>query len=98
MNAAYYVSDAIVIFPCIPIILYSPKNDPFIFHWLLIAISVFVLVAADLGYTFNASINEVLLKDFEWLWSFVFSIGYILLTASIIWFSKLKQLLEYRKF
>ena len=98
VNAAYYVSDAIVIFPCIPIILYSPKNDPFIFHWLLIAISVFVLVAADLGYTFNASINEVLLKDFEWLWSFVFSIGYILLTASIIWFSKLKQLLEYRKF
>ena len=98
VNVAYYVSDAIVIFPCIPIILYSPKNDPFIFHWLLIAISVFVLVAADLGYTFNASINEELLKDFEWLWSFVFSIGYILLTASIIWFSKLKQLLEYRKF
>ena len=98
VNATYYVSDAIVIFPCIPIILYSPKNDPFIFHWLLIAISVFVLVAADLGYTFNASINEELLKDFEWLWSFVFSIGYILLTASIIWFSKLKQLLEYRKF
>jgi hypothetical protein len=98
VNVAYYVSDAIVIFPCIPIILYSPKNDPFIFHWLLIAISVFVLVAADLGYTFNASINEELLKNFEWLWSFVFSIGYLLLTSSIIWFSKLKQLLEYRKF
>jgi hypothetical protein len=33
VNASYYISDAVVIFPCIPIILYSPKNDPFIFHW-----------------------------------------------------------------
>ena len=32
VNASYYISDAVVIFPCLPIILYSPKNDPFIFH------------------------------------------------------------------
>jgi hypothetical protein len=50
VNVAYYVSDAVVIFPCIPIILYSQKNDPFIFHWLLITLSVFILVIADLGY------------------------------------------------
>jgi hypothetical protein len=98
VNVAYYISDAVVIFPCIPIILYSPKNDPFIFHWLLIAISVFILVAADLGYTFNASINDELLKNIEWLWSFIFSIGYILLSVSILWFSKIKQILEYKKF
>ena len=98
VNASYYVSDAVVIFPCIPIILYSPKNDPFIFHWMSIAISVFILVAADLGYTFMASINEELLQNFEWFWSFIFSIGYILLTVSILWFSKLKQILEYKKF
>jgi hypothetical protein len=98
VNASYYISDAVVIFPCIPIILYSPKNDPFIFHWLSIVISVFILVAADLGYTFMASINEELLQNFEWFWSFIFSIGYILLTVSILWFSKLKQILEYKRF
>jgi hypothetical protein len=98
VNTSYYISDAVVIFPCIPIILYSPKNDPFIFHWLSIVISVFILVAADLGYTFMASINEELLQNFEWFWSFIFSIGYILLTVSILWFSKLKQILEYKRF
>jgi hypothetical protein len=98
VDMAYYISDAVVIFPCIPIILYSPKNDPFIFHWLLIALSVFILVAADLGYTFNASINDELLKNIEWLWSFIFSIGYILLSVSIMWFSKIKQILEYKQF
>jgi hypothetical protein len=98
VNTSYYISDAVVIFPCIPIILYSPKNDPFIFHWLSIVISVFILVAADLGYTLMASINEELLQNFEWFWSFIFSIGYILLTVSILWFSKLKQILEYKRF
>jgi hypothetical protein len=98
VNASYYISDAVVIFPCIPIILYSPKNDPFIFHWLSVALSVFILVAADVGYTFIASINEELLQNTEWLWSFVYSVGYILLTVSILWFSKLKQILEYKKF
>jgi hypothetical protein len=98
VNASYYISDAVVIFPCIPIILYSPKNDPFIFHWLSVVLSVFILVAADVGYTFMATINEELLQSIEWLWSFVYSVGYILLTVSIFWFSKLKQILEYKKF
>lgn len=98
VNTSYYISDAVMIFPCIPIILYSPKNDPFNFHWLSIAISVFILVAADLGYTFMASVNEELLQNFEWLWSFIFSIGYLFLSVSILWFSKLKQILEYKKF
>jgi len=98
VNAGYYITDAIVIFPCIPIILSMRRNDPFIFHWFLITLSVFVLVVADLGYTFVASINDELLRNIEWLWSFVFSVGYILLTVSIIWFSKIKEILEYRKF
>lgn len=98
VNTAYYITDAVVIFPCIPIILSMRRNDPFIFQWLLITLSVFILVVADLGYTFVASINDELLKDIEWLWSFIFSIGYILLTMSIIWFSKIKEILEYRKF
>jgi len=98
VNAAYYITDAVVIFPCIPIILSMRRNDPFIFHWSLITLSVFILVVADLGYTFVASIDDELLTNIEWLWSFVFSIGYILLTVSIIWFSKIKEILEYRNF
>lgn len=72
VNISYYASDAVVIFPCIPIILGLRKNDPFVFHWLLITLSVSILVAADLGYTFIASINGELLSNIEWLWSFIF--------------------------
>ena len=96
-NAAYYISDAILIFPCIPIILYTRKNDPFIFHWLLIALSVFVIVATDMAYNFSA-LDDEFLQNTEWLWSFFYTFAYILLIASIMWFSKLKQMLEYKKF
>ena len=96
-NAAYYISDAVLIFPCIPIILYTPKNDPFIFHWLLIALSVFIIAATDMAYNFSA-LNDELIQNTEWLWSFFYTFAYILLIASIIWFSKLKQMLEYKKF
>jgi hypothetical protein len=96
-NAAYYISDAVLIFPCIPILLYTPKNDPFIFHWLLIALSVFVIVASDMAYNFSA-LNDEFLQNTEWLWSFFYTFAYIFLIASIIWFSKLKQMLEYKKF
>ena len=96
-NAAYYISDAVLIFPCIPIILYTPKNDPFIFHWLLIALSVFVIVATDMAYNFSA-LDDEFLQNTEWLWSFFYTFAYILLIASIVWFSKLKQMLEYKKF
>ena len=96
-SAAYYISDVVLIFPCIPIILYTPKNDPFIFHWLLIALSVFVIVAADMAYNFSA-LDDEFLQNTEWLWSFFYTFAYILLIASIIWFSKLKQMLEYKKF
>ena len=96
-NAAYYISDVVLIFPCIPIILYTPKNDPFIFHWLLIALSVFVIVATDMAYNFSA-LDDEFLQNTEWLWSFFYTFAYILLIASIMWFSKLKQMLEYKKF
>jgi hypothetical protein len=32
------------------------------------------------------------------MWSFIFTIGYLFLSVSILWFSKLKQILEYKKF
>ena len=96
-SAAYYISDAVLIFPCIPIILYTRKNDPFIFHWLLIALSIFIIVATDMAYNFSA-LDDEFLQNTEWLWSFFYTFAYILLIASIIWFSKLKQMLEYKKF
>ncbi|TVP41144.1 membrane protein of unknown function [Candidatus Nitrosocosmicus arcticus] len=63
ITGLYYASDAVVILPCIPIILSLTKKDPFIFHWLLITLSVFILVTADLCYTFIASIDDELLSN-----------------------------------
>jgi hypothetical protein len=60
-------------------------------------LSVFVIVAADMAYNFSA-LDDEFLQNTEWLWSFFYTFAYILLIASIIWFSKLKQMLEYKKF
>jgi hypothetical protein len=98
VNALYYATDTVVVFPCIPILFGLRKNDPFKFHWFLIALSVLVLVAADQAYTFIATVNEDLLTNIEWLLSFFYSIGYLLLSTSILWFNKIKQILEYKKF
>jgi hypothetical protein len=98
VNALYFATDAVVIFPCIPILFSLRKNDPFKFHWFLIALSVLVLVTVDQVYTFIASVNEDLLTTIEWLLSFIYSIGYLLLSTSIVWFDKIKEILEYKKF
>jgi hypothetical protein len=50
-----------------------------------------------MAYDFSA-LNDELIQNTEWLWSFFYTLAYILLIASIIWFSKLKQMLEYKKF
>ena len=98
VNTIYYISDAVLIFACIPVLIALRKNDPFKFHWFLIAISIFILVAGDLAYTFIASINEDLLTNIEWLMTFVFAIGYLLLSMSVLWLCKIKQILEYKSF
>jgi hypothetical protein len=50
-----------------------------------------------MAYNFSG-LNDELIQNTEWLWSFFYTFACILLIASIIWFSKLKQMLEYKKF
>jgi hypothetical protein len=98
VSSAYYLSDAVLIFPCIPIILSMRRKDPFVFHWLLVTMAVMVIVSADIGYIFIASVSDELIQDTGWLWAFVYSIAYILLTASVIWFDRIKTILDYKKY
>jgi hypothetical protein len=50
-----------------------------------------------MAYNFSA-LDDEFLQNTEWLWSFFYTFAYVLLIVSIMWFSKLKQLLEYKKF
>jgi hypothetical protein len=79
------------------VILNLKKYNPFIFHWIFIAVGLILLVIGDVGYTFFSIISESLLEEYEWLWSIVYAVGYLFLGIGIYWFDRIKNTLEDKK-
>jgi hypothetical protein len=94
VNSLYYILDALMLVTALIIILNLKKYDPFIFHWILIAVGLILLVIGDVGYTFFSIISESLLEEYEWLWSIVYALGYLALGIGIYWFDRIKNTLE----
>jgi hypothetical protein len=97
VNSLYYILDALMLVTALIIILNLKKYDPFIFHWIFIAVGLILLVIGDVGYTFFSIISESLLEEYEWLWSIVYAIGYLFLGIGIYWFDRIKNTLEDKK-
>ena len=96
VNSLYYTFDALMLVPAL-VILLNLKKDPFIFHWICIAVAQILLVIGDVGYTYFSIISEALLQEFEWLWSIIYALGYLLLGIGIYWFDRIKNTLQDKK-
>ena len=94
INLLYYILDSVILFFIILIIFKLPKNDHFIYHWLLFCFSMIFLTIADFGYTYSATISTNLILMTEWLWNVIYAFAYLFLSASLIWYYKLIQLLN----
>jgi hypothetical protein len=94
INLLYYILDTIVLVLVILIIYKLPRNDPFIYHWLLFCSSMTLVTIADFGYTYTSTISENLILATEWAWNVIYAFAYLFLSAALIWYYKLTQLLN----
>lgn len=94
INILYYILDTIVLVLVILIIYKLPRKDPFIYHWLLFCFSMTLITFADFGYTYTSTISEDLILTTEWGWNVIYAFAYLFLSAALIWYYKLTQLLN----
>lgn len=94
INILYYILDTILLVSALLIIYKLPKKDPFFYHWMLFCISMALLTIADFGYTYTSTISDELILVTEWLWNVVYAFSYLFLSAALIWYYKLSQLLN----
>ena len=94
MNILYYVLDTILLVSALLIIYKLPKKDPFIYHWMLFCVSMTLVTIADFGYTYTSTISDDLILVTEWLWNLIYAFAYLFLSAALIWYYKLSQLLN----
>jgi hypothetical protein len=94
INLVYYTLDTILLVLALLVIYKLPKKDPFIYHWMLFCISMALLTIADFGYTYTSTISYDLILVTEWLWNLIYAFAYLFLSAALIWYYKLNQLLS----
>ena len=94
INLLYYILDTIVLVLVILIIYKLPRKDPFIYHWLLFCFSMTFITFADFGYTYTSTSSEDLILTTEWAWNVIYAFAYLFLSAALIWYYKLTQLLN----
>ena len=94
INLLYYILDSIILFFVVLIIFRLPKKDHLIYHWLLFCSSMVFLAIADFGYTYAATISINLILITEWLWNVFYAFAYLFLSASLLWYYKVTQLLN----
>lgn len=94
INLLYYLLDTILLVLVILIIYKLPRKDPFIYHWLLFCFSMTLVTIADFGYTYTSTVSENLILTTEWLWNVIYAFAYLFLSAALLWYYKLTQLLN----
>jgi len=92
VSIIYYLYDFIILVPAI-VILITTKKEPLIFHWLILTLAITILVFADIGYTYSDMVGKEFIRETEWFWALIYSIGYIFILMSIIWYQKIKDIL-----
>ena len=65
-----------------------------IYHWMLFCTSMALLTIADFGYTYTSTISYDVILVTEWLWNLIYSFAYLFLSAALIWYYKLSQMLS----
>jgi sugar-specific transcriptional regulator TrmB len=53
-----------------------------------------LVTIADFGYTYTSTISENLILATEWAWNVIYAFAYLFLSAALIWYYKLTQLLN----
>jgi hypothetical protein len=93
LDTAYNYSDAFLLSLSILILTKLPRNNPYIYHWILFASFMILTIITDFFYLYIAYVSDEFLSMTELIWEGMWSFAYLCILASIFWYYKLIHIL-----
>ncbi|HEX5977636.1 MAG TPA: hypothetical protein VFY68_10185 [Nitrososphaeraceae archaeon] len=86
-------SDIFLLSLSILILTKLPRNNPYIYHWILFTSFMILTVITDFGYLYIAIVDEEFLTETELIWEALWAFAYLSVLASAFWYYKLTHIL-----
>jgi hypothetical protein len=71
-----------------------PRNNPYIYHWILFTSFMILTIVTDFFYLHLAVVDEEFLLKTELIWEAMWAFAYLCILASIFWYYKLIRILK----
>ena len=71
-----------------------PRDNPYIYHWILFTSFMILTVITDFTYLYIAIVDEKLLSATELIWEALWAFSYLCILASVFWYYKLTHILN----
>ncbi len=94
INTITTYSDAFLLSLSILILTKLPRNNPYIYHWILFASFMILTIITDFFYLYIAIVDEEFLSETELIWEAMWAFAYLCILASIFWYYKLIHILS----
>ncbi len=93
LNIIYNYGDIILLSLSVLILTRLPRNNPYIYHWILFTSFLILATITDLIYLHIAIVDEEFLSKTEVIWEAMWAFAYLCILASLVWYYKLIHLL-----
>jgi len=87
-------SDSILLSLSILILTKLPRNNPYIYHWILFTSFLILTTITDFFYLNIAIVDEEFLLETELIWEAMWAFAYLSVLASLFWYYKLIHILS----
>ena len=87
-------SDSILLSLSILILTKLPRNNPYIYHWILFTSFLILTIITDFFYLTLAIVDEEFLSETELIWEAMWAFAYLCILASLFWYYKLIRILS----
>jgi hypothetical protein len=87
-------SDSILLSLSILILTKLPRNNPYIYHWILFTSFLILTIITDFFYLTLAIVDEEFLLETELIWEAMWAFAYLCILGSLFWYYKLIRILS----
>ncbi|HET9774739.1 MAG TPA: hypothetical protein VFP25_07125 [Nitrososphaeraceae archaeon] len=87
-------SDIFLLSLSILILTKLPRNNPYIYHWILFTSFLILTTMTDFFYIYIAIVDEKFLLETELIWEAMWAFSYLCILASLFWYYKLIHILS----
>jgi cell fate (sporulation/competence/biofilm development) regulator YmcA (YheA/YmcA/DUF963 family) len=94
LNIIYNYADLVLLSLSILILTKLPRNNPYIYHWILFTSFLILTNITDFFYVALAIVDEEFLFETELIWEAMWAFAYLCILASLFWYYKLIHILS----